>query len=154
MFVGGVRKMKHKLLLFLFLISAIFSQAQLRKVPSHVADALHKRYPHAEKVEWQDNITAFEAEFYLNGHKISSSFNKHGDWMSTERKIEFDQLPILVQEGFHQSKYRGWKKTNIIEINRIRENLQYKISIRKSEVQKKHLYFDTNGKLIKEAIHL
>lgn len=146
--------MKNLVLLFLFFLIASNVQSQLRKVPAHVAEALQKRYPHAEKVKWQDKIHSFEAEFYLNGHEISSSFNKHGDWLSTERKIDFEQLPVVVQEGFHKSKYCQWKKTAIIEINQNRENLRYKFYVRKNDVQKKHLYFDTNGKLIKEAINL
>lgn len=146
--------MKQKILLFLLLFSSFATQAQLRKVPPNVADALKKRYPHAEKIKWQDKITFFEAEFYLNGHQISSSFNKYGDWLSTQRKIEYEQLPEVVKEGFQKSKYRTWKRSEIIEINQNRKNLQYKLSIRKNEWQKKHIFFDTNGEIIKESINL
>jgi len=141
-------------LIFLFVLFAAIVNAQIRKIPAEVTDAFKERYPHAEKVSWKDNLTNFEAQFTLNGYKMSADFNSKGEWIDSERKIRFEELPTAVQDGFSKSKYTDWEKTDIIELDKNGDDLQYRILVKKSSVQKKYLYFDTNGKLLRDAVTL
>ncbi len=144
--------MKFKLTLLLILLISGFAQAQIRKIPAAVTEAFKARYPHAEKVAWKDEITSFEAQFTLNGFAMTADFNSKGEWQNSEKKIKFTDLPAAVNDGFKKSKYADWETTNIVEIDKNSESLQYRIEVKKSAVQKKYLFFNTNGRLIRDAI--
>jgi hypothetical protein len=144
-----------KIFLFLFFISFVFfSDAQIRKIPAAVTDAFAQRYPHATKVEWKDKLQHFEADFELNGSQISADFSSNGEWQSSERVMNFDDLPDEVKDGFAKSKYADWDKKTVSEVQELGKPLQYKINVSKSDLQKKNLFFDANGKLLKDNITL
>jgi len=129
--------------------------AQIRKIPSDVTDSFAYRYPHAEKVEWSDRLTSFEAGFTLNGVEMKAGFSSDGDWKYTEKTLTFDDLNPDVKDGFAKSKYADWTKGSVTEIRTPDKPLQYKVYAEKSApFQKKYLYFDVSGKLLREAITL
>ncbi len=132
----------------------VVADAQIRKIPAEVTDAFATRYPHATGVEWRDKLQYFEASFQLNGATISADFSSKGEWQSSERNLSFEQLPGEVKDGFAKSKYAEWEKKSVTEVQELGKPLQYKINVYKSGLQKKNLYFDANGKLLKDAINL
>jgi len=138
--------MKSRLTL-LFIVIAATAQAQTNKIPAVVTESFKARYPHAEKVAWKDEITSFEAQFTLNGFTVTADFSSEGEWQNSEKKIQFTDLPGEVHNGFKKSKYADWKITSVVEIDKNGESLQYKVEVKKSGVQKKYLFFNTNGKL-------
>jgi len=146
--------MRLNLTLLLTLFFALSLNAQIRKIPADVTDEFRARYPHAERVAWKDNLSSFEAQFILNNYQMSAHFNGKGDWLHTEKKMKFEELPGSVKDGFGKSKYTEWEKGSVYEINKNMEPLQYRILVKKSGVQKKYLYFDTNGKLNRESLTL
>jgi hypothetical protein len=143
--------MKLKFTLLLMGLTAATAQAQVRKIPATVTEAFKARYPHAEKVAWKDEIASFEAQFTLNGFIMTADFNSKGEWQNSEKKIQFTDLPTVVNDGFKKSKYEDWKIVSVVEIDKNGESLQYRIEVKKSAVQKKYLFFNTNGKLIRDA---
>ena len=146
--------MKKIYFLVLFLSAFAFTNAQIRKIPGEVTDAFAQRYPHASKVEWKDKLQYFEANFKLNGSEISADFSSKGEWQSSERTMNFDDLPAEVKDGFAKSKYADWDKKSVAEVQELGKPLQYKITIAKSDLQKKNLFFDANGKLLKDNLAL
>jgi hypothetical protein len=146
-------QMKCKLTLLLLELTVVV-HAQIRKIPAEVTDALKTRYPHAEKVSWKDELTFFEAQFMLNGYSMTADFNSIGEWQNSEKKIKFEELPAAVQDGFSKSKYSGWEKISTIEIEKNSEPIQYRVYVKKNTVDKKYLYFDANGKLLRDAIKI
>jgi hypothetical protein len=146
--------MKLNLTLLLSLFLTLSLNAQIRKIPADVTDAFRERYPHAERVEWKDVISSFEAQFVLNNYEMCAHFNSNGDWLHSERKMKYEELPEMVKDGFEKSKYTDWEMVSVYEINKNMESLQYRILVKKSGVQKKYLYFDQNGKLNKESLTL
>lgn len=146
--------MKKIFFLVLFISANILVDAQVRKIPAEVTDAFASRYPHASKVEWKDKLQYFEASFQLNGLDISADFSSKGEWQSSERLLSFDQLPDEVKDGFEKSKYADWNKKSVAEIQELGKPLEYKINVYKSDLQKKNLFFNTNGKLLKDNIAL
>jgi uncharacterized protein YxeA len=146
--------MKLKLTLLLLAFAVCSTQAQIRKIPSEVTDSFAARYPHAQKVSWKDNLTNFEAQFILNSYEMSADFNSKGEWQSSEKKIKFEELPSAVQDGFSKSKYSNWEKLSVAEIEKNGEQLQYRVYVKKSTVEKKYLFFDANGKLVRDAIKI
>lgn len=146
--------MKFKLTLLLLTFAAFATQAQIRKIPAEVTDSFAERYPHAQSVSWKDNLTNFEADFTLNNYEMSAQFNNKGEWQSSEKKVKFEELPSAVQDGFAKSKYSDWEKLSAAEIEKNGEQIQYRIFVKKNAVEKRYLFFDTNGKLLRDAIKI
>lgn len=146
--------MKKSGFIVLFFSVAFFAEAQLRKIPADVTDAFIIRYPHAAHVAWKDKLHYFEANFKLNGFTIIANFTSKGEWQGSERELSFNQLPGEVRDGFLKSKYAERQQNTIYEVQELGKPLQYRISVQKSSLQKKNLYFDVNGKLLKESIVL
>ncbi len=142
--------MKKFLLAFTFFTAAFVCNAQ---IPASVTTALKAKYPDAQTVSWKHKLSSFEASFVLNGTKTDAYFKGSGDWVETDKATTFDDLPSSVKDGFRKSKYTDWKTTNAVEIQKP-AGTQYRVDIRKSDVQIKYLYFDPNGSLAKDAMTL
>jgi len=146
--------MKKIVLSVLFFAAVFFTQAQLRKIPAEVTDAFATRYPHATQVEWRDKLHYFQVSFVLNGANISADFSSKGEWESSERQLNFEDLASDVIEGFKKSKYADWQKNSVYEVQELGKPLHYRINIQKSGIHKKNLYFDADGRLLKDVIAL
>lgn len=144
-----------KVFLFCMLIAfaGIFmANAQIRKIPSAVTEAFKAKFPNAEEVSWKDNLTNFEANFKMDGHKMSCAFKGNGEWQWTHKSLSFEELPAAVKDGFAKSKYAKWKPGSVEWIDEKDKKPVYKIYIEKdSFVQKKFLYFNEEGQLKKDA---
>jgi hypothetical protein len=143
-------------LLLVVFVSAHFHplQAQLRKVPGVVTDALKAKYPAAEKVEWKDKITVFQADFEIGGTSWSAKFNSKGEWQSSEKIISESDLPATVKDGFDKSKYSDWELRIVSVIYLPEDKMQYHLFVAKSDLQKKNLLFNPEGKLLRDSITL
>ena len=136
------------------LVFAAFNgaQAQLRKVPAEVTEAFKAKYPDTKNVEWKDKLTAFQVDYEMAGIKYESKFSNKGEWQQTEKDISRDALPAEVKDGYSKSKYTDWELKTVSWVESRDDGVQYRLFIRKSGVEKKYLYFDKDGKLIKDAI--
>jgi len=143
--------MKSKFPLLFMILTAAAAQAQMHKIPAAVTEAFKARYPHAEKVTWKDEITCFEAQFTLNSFVMTADFSSKGQWQNSEKKIQFNDLPVAVNDGFKKGKYADWKIVSVVEIDKNSESLQYRIEVKKNGFQKKYLFLNTNGKLIRDT---
>jgi hypothetical protein len=145
--------MKRTFFVLIFFCTVFIAGAQMGKIPAKVTDAFATLYPHASHVEWKEKLEHFQAKFQLNGCTITADFSSKGEWEGSERELSFEQLPDEVQSGFLKSKYAERRRTDACEIQQLGKPLQYRISVEKSSIQKK-LYFDVNGKLLKESMTL
>jgi hypothetical protein len=130
------------------------SGAQIRKIPAEVTDAFKVKYPDASAVEWKDKLTVFQADFELKDEKFQARFNSAGEWQETEKSIEEDDLPAPVSEGFGKSKFTEWEVREVSMIDKKDGARQYRILVKKSDIEKKYLFFDKDGKLLRDAYTL
>ena len=140
------------LLSFSLALMATNASAQLRKIPAAVTEAMKEKYPDATNVSWNDNITNFEAKFELDGHQQAASFSKKGTWKRWEKTITAEELPEEIKEGLSKSKYTDWEVESYKEIMDNSGKHQYRLLVKKNDVQKKYLFFNTAGVLIRDAI--
>ena len=150
-----------KKLLSLFAIGLVFflsapssSYAQLRKIPAEVTENFKQKYPGASDVEWRDILKGFSAEFKLDDIPYVAYFNNKREWESTEQVIEEDNLPGEVKEGFDKSKYADWTVGTIHKIELADNSIQYRVEAIKTDIRKRNLYFNSDGKLLKDKITL
>ncbi|THU33425.1 hypothetical protein FAM09_25070 [Niastella caeni] len=129
--------------------------AQVRKVPAEVTEAFRSKYPMATNIEWRDRLSGFTASFDLNNAHYEAKFTNKGFWQNTENKIPEAELPDAVKDGFQKSKYaEEWTIKNVYKIAMKEEKTQYRVEIEKNDIQKKHLFFDPNGRLLRDNIKL
>ncbi len=146
---------KNLLVLVVAIMVTGVAGAQLRKIPSSVTGAFATRYPHAEKIEWSDKLTSFVASFILNGAEVKAGFSNSGEWKYSEKKITFEEVPADVKDGFLKSKYADWNKGSVTEIQTNGKAIEYRVLAEKSApFQKKKLFFNPNGKLLRDNIAL
>jgi len=143
-----------KILLFLFLAAGLASQAQIRKIPAVVTESFKAKYPTAANVEWKDKLTAFVAEFNDGTAKCEARFSSKGEWLQTERATTQADLPAAVKDGLSKSKYADWKATEFFIRDLPGSKTQYRISVEKSDLQKKNLLFSSEGQLLKDSMTL
>lgn len=141
-----------KIIIILFLAMAgVTASAQFRDIPAAVTEAFKQKFPDASNVSWKDGVTSFEASFKMNNHDYTANFSKDGKWKRTEKSISYEVLPQAVQDGYSKSKYSGWKRGSVAEVDDYEEEFHYRIFVEKNVVQKKFLYFDRQGKLVKDG---
>jgi len=136
------------------LMVSIGSFAQIRKIPSAVTDALKTQFPAAEKVEWKDKLTVFEASYLIDNKRYFASYNTKGEWQSSEAMLTEADLPEAVKDGLDKSKFKDWEKKSIALVEKKDKTQQYRIYVERATLNKKYLYFNTDGQLAKEAITL
>jgi Putative beta-lactamase-inhibitor-like, PepSY-like len=128
------------------------SSAQLRKVPAEVTEAFKDKFADTKNVSWKDKLSAFQVNFEMEGAQYAAKFTSKGEWLQTEKEIDEDTLPAEVKDGFGKSKFTDWELKQVSRIETNNNGVQYRIFVRKSGVEKKYLYFDETGKLVKDAI--
>jgi hypothetical protein len=133
---------------------AFSSFAQVTKVPPSAKDNFAKQYPKAEDVEWTNDVVNVNVRFTLDGETMNAEYNNKGIWKSTLQDASFENLPAAVQDGFSKSKYAD-REVNDTKIVHYPGNVtQYRIRAEKNDVEKKYLFFNENGKLVRDAITL
>ena len=148
-----MRMYRFSLLLIAFL-AFYTSQAQVTKVPQLAKDNFAKQYPKAENAEWTNAIISVNVQFELNGKSMNAEYNNKGIWKSTLQDESYDQLPEAVLDGFKKSKYSDREVTDTKIIYYPGDVIQYRIKAEKNDVEKKYLFFDEKGKMLRESITL
>ena len=147
--------MNRKMLIlgFMLLIGATPILAQLREVPPKAEAALKEKYGEADSVNWVDNLINFTAVFQYQGSEYKMRFTNSGNWQMTEKTISAKDVPATVLDGFAKSKFgdKEAEKWWLVETPKIKEP-QYRALVVRSTVEKKYLYFEPGGRLVKETI--
>ena len=139
-------------LIVLLFLGATTSFAQVRKIPSEVTEAFRQKYPSATNVEWRDKLSTFSAIFESDSIQYEARFNSKGEWQLTENEIEESDLPEVVKDSYDKSKYADWEIGSIHKIELPDASFQYRIETIKSDVRKKNLVFNSEGRLLKDRI--
>jgi hypothetical protein len=132
-----------------FFSTAAFSQ--VTSVPSQAKENFANQYPNAQNVSWDNDVVNVNVRFDLDGAKMKAEYNNKGVWKSTTKDWTFEQVPPEVREGFKKSKYadRQVEDTKVIYLPG--NVTEYRIKVKKNDVQKKYLYFNDKGRLVRDA---
>lgn len=145
--------MKHTLfapafLVCLFLPETSLAQKDEIKITPQVRQAFNERYPGAGDVKWEEDSNGYmEASFDMNGEKYRADFQENGEWVETERSIDFDELPDAVRKTV---KNEGFDKDDVVEVEWVENNQRgvfYDVELKQGK-GKFDLEIATNGKEI------
>lgn len=142
---------KCSILLALVLICAT-SFSQLRKIPPAVKESFSEQYPSAEEVDWKDDLLNVSVKFMLDNRHMNSKYSNKGIWKYTEEETTFEEIPQTVKEGFRKSKYADRMIQEVDVVHYPDDEVHYRIKAGRNAVEKKFLYFNSEGRLVKEGI--
>lgn len=141
--------MKKIIFVAMVLVCAFATSFAQSKTPTVIIKAFNQKYPNAKKISWgKENATEWEAEFTLDGSKLSANFTVNGAWVETERKIPVSQFPKPVADAI-QKQYPNWKITEADKTETAKHGTIYEADI-KSGTKKKALAFKEDGTTVIE----
>lgn len=145
--------MRQVFILMAVLFVGLYSCAQIRKTPASVSTAFEKQYPAVSKVQYEDNLFNVQVHFMSDSGKMVAKYDSEGKWKETERDFTYDSLPPDVKTGFEKSKFSAdWKVKQTTVIYMPGDEIRYRLRIEKNDVAKRYLFFDRNGRLIKDSM--
>ena len=130
------------------------SFAQLREIPKEVKDAFEKQYPTAQKVSYVDNLIDVHVIFYLDTVKNIAKYTNKGVWKETDKGYSFEKVSADVKVGFEKSKYADWPVTEAVIVEIPGQENRIRIKVEKGELTKRYLFFNKDGRLIRDSITL
>jgi Putative beta-lactamase-inhibitor-like, PepSY-like len=130
---------------------SVKSFSQVTSVPEEAKSNFAGQYPNAQNVEWDNDIVNVNVRFTLDEEQMNAEYNNKGIWKSTLKESTMESLPAEVQDGFKKSKYAERDVTNVKVVYLPGNVMQYRLKVEKNDIQKKHLWFNAKGRLIRDA---
>lgn len=125
------------------------------EVEAKVKEDVIERFPGVEEFSIQNQLVRVVAEFDLNDTSYTAIYSSRGKWQTTIYAISREDLPAEVLDGFDKSKYAAdWDIDGTEVYDTPAKGLQYRITVSKNQFQKKYLYFNEKGRLLREALTL
>jgi outer membrane lipoprotein-sorting protein len=138
------------LLILTFVFTFISFSAFSQKNPTEIVkQEFSKKYASAKSVKWDnEEKNEWEAEFTMDGKKMSASFDNSGKWIESETAITEKELPALVVATLNKD-FSGYKKS-LIEIFESTEMKGFELGLKKGETSIE-VIFDNSGKILKKT---
>jgi hypothetical protein len=125
--------------------------AQVTSIPETAKSSFATQYPNAQNVEWDNDVVNVNVRFDVDGKKMNAEYNNKGVWKHTYQDHTYDQLPMGVQDGYKKSKFADREVTEVKKVFLPGNVEQYRLKVEKNDVQKKFLYFNPDGRLVRDA---
>lgn len=149
--------MKQVRFFFLLMISTLFyasSFSQVTSVPEQAKENFAAQYPAAQHVKWENDIVNVNVKFELDGEAMNAEYSNKGTWKKTQKDWSYEKLDTAVRDGFKKSKYADRTVTEVKVVYLPGNVIQYRLKAEKNDVQKKYLYFNKAGRLLRDAATL
>ena len=128
--------------------------SQIREVPKAVEETFSNQYKGASDIDFKDHLTRVDVHFILDGESMIASYTNKGLWKETQKEWSFVKLPEEVKNGFEKSKYADREIEDVIVLYLPGGIEQYRVKAKKNGVEKKYLYFNPKGRLLRESVTL
>ncbi|MGK2863538.1 MAG: hypothetical protein ACSLE0_16520 [Chitinophagaceae bacterium] len=128
--------------------------SQIREIPKIVEETFSNQYKGASDIDFKDQLVRVDVHFVLDGENMIASYTNKGLWKETQKEWSFDKLPEEVKTGFEKSKYADREIEEAIVLYLPGDIIQYRLKAKKSDVEKKYLFFNKSGRLLRESITL
>jgi hypothetical protein len=112
------------------------------KAPVNVSSSFAKDFP-GVTAKWEKEGAKYEANFKLDGKKMSAVYNANGSKEETEQDIKVSELPQIIKD-YISKNYKGEKIKEAAIITRANGEVNYE-----AEVKGMDLLFSKDGKFIK-----
>ena len=137
-----------------FILIAAFSLISVsafsqKNPPENVKKEFTKKYASAQSVKWDsEEQNEWEAEFKMDGKKMSACFDNSAKWIESETVISEKELPASVVSTLNKD-FSGYKKS-LIEIYESLEMKGFELGLKKGETSIE-VIIDNSGKILKKT---
>lgn len=138
-------------ILFLLAVSSQ-SNAQVTSIPEQAKENFFKQYPDAKNVQWENDVVNVNVRFDQDSNKMNAEYSNKGIWKRTLKEWSYDKLIADVKEGFTKSKYADKQVLDVKMLYLPGYVIQYRLKVAKNEVERKFLFFNTEGRLIRTTV--
>lgn len=128
--------------------------SQIREIPKVVEETFSNQYKGASDIDFKDHLVKVDVYFILDGESMIASYTNKGLWKETQKEWSFDKLPEDIKNGFEKSKYADREVDEVVVLYLPGGMEQYRLKAKKNDVEKKYLYFNPKGRLLREAVTL
>ena len=128
--------------------------AQIREIPKIVEETFANQYRGASDIDFKDHLVRVDVHFLLDGESMIASYTNKGLWKETQKEWSFEKLPEEVKNGFEKSKYADREVAETIVLYLPGDITQYRLKAKKNDVEKKYLFFNPKGRLLRESVTL
>ena len=145
-----------RLLLLSVILSLFFlpGNSQVTSIPEQAKENFFKQYPDAQNIKWANDVVNVNVRFEQDSNKMNAEYNNKGIWKSTLKDWTYDKLPGDVKNGLEKSKYADREITDVKVLYLPGYVIQYRLKAEKNDVEKKYLFFNTQGRLVRSAVTL
>jgi len=141
--------MNYLFVLFVSLSLISVSAFSQKNPPENVKREFIKKYASAQSIRWEsEEKNEWEAEFRIDGKKMSASFDNSAKWIESETEITEKELPASVVSTLNKV-FQGYKKGHI-ELFENAEIKGFELGLKKGE-SSIEVIIDNNGKIIKKT---
>jgi hypothetical protein len=141
--------MKNFIVLLTTLSLISFSACSQKNLPENVKKEFNTKYSAAKSIKWDsETVNEWEAEFRMDGRRMSACFENSGKWINSETEISEKELPEAVVNALNRD-FQGYKK-RLIEIYESPEMKGFELTLKKGE-SSLEVIFDDSGEIIKKT---
>lgn len=140
--------------MIILLCASIPVFSQIRKIPKAVEETFGNQYREASDIDYKDQLVSVDVHFKLSGDTMVASYTNKGIWKETQKRSVYEKLPQEVKDGFSKSKYADREVDEVTVIYLPGDITQYRLKAKKNDVEKKYLFFNPKGRLLRESITL
>lgn len=128
--------------------------AQVTTIPEQAKESFFKQYPDAKNVKWENNVVNVNVRFEQDSSIMNAEYSNKGIWKNTLKDWSYDKLPEDVKQGYNKSKFTGREVTDVKMLYLPGYVIQYRLKVEKSGLEKKYLFFSTEGRLMRSSVTL
>lgn len=126
--------------------------AQVTSIPDQAKENFFKQYPDAKNVVWENDLVNVNVRFEQDSNMMNAEYNNKGIWKRTLKDWTYDKVPDDIKDGFFKSKYAGKQVLDVKMLYLPGYVIQYRMKVVKNEVERKFLFFNTEGRLIRTTV--
>lgn len=138
--------------LIILLVNSALLQAQITSIPEQAKENFFKQYPDAKHVQWSNDVVNVNARFEQDSNKMNAEYSNKGIWKRTIKDWSYEKLITDIKDGFNKSKYAGMQVLDVKMLYLPGYVIQYRIKVAKNEVERKFLFFNTEGRLVRTTV--
>lgn len=134
-------------------MAASFCFAQkltMDKVPAATANAFKQKFPNGSQPGWSKEGKDFEVEFFNGKKRQSALFDATGKWLETETEINYNAVPMKVQNAF-QKEFEGYQVQEVYEVETPDKGINYEIIAFKG-TKNYETVFSAKGEMLKKEV--
>ena len=137
-----------------FLVISSQVHSQVTSIPEQAKENFFKQYPDAKNVQWENDVVNVNVKFEQDTNKMNAEYNNYGIWKRTLKDWTFDKLITDVKEGFAKCKYADKQVLDVKVLYLPGYVIQYRLKVEKNDVERKFLFFNTDGRLLRTTVAL